>query len=123
MHILDDLSARGFVADVTDRDALKQALSAGPVTFYAGYDPTSPSLHVGNLVVITLQARLQRAGHKAAEKPDCDRTGGGMAVQVPQPRVQQGAGEGPEPAVLAHAVVAGEEFSESSAHGRLSGGF
>lgn len=64
MHILDDLAARGLVADVTDRDALKQALSAGPVTFYAGYDPTSPSLHVGNLVVITLQARLQRAGHR-----------------------------------------------------------
>jgi tyrosyl-tRNA synthetase len=64
MHILDDLTARGFVADVTDRDGLKQLLSAGPVTFYAGYDPTSPSLHVGNLVVIALQARLQRAGHK-----------------------------------------------------------
>ena len=64
MHILDELAARVFVADVTDRDALKRALSAGPVTFYAGYDPTSPSLHVGNLVVIALQARLQRAGHR-----------------------------------------------------------
>jgi tyrosyl-tRNA synthetase len=64
MHILDELAARGLVADVTDRDTLAQLLSAGPVTFYAGYDPTSPSLHVGNLVVITLQARLQRAGHK-----------------------------------------------------------
>lgn len=64
MHILDNLTVRGFVADVTDRDALRQALSAGPVTFYAGYDPTSPSLHVGNLVVIALQAHLQRAGHK-----------------------------------------------------------
>jgi tyrosyl-tRNA synthetase len=64
MHILDELTARGFVADVTDRDSLKQLLSTGAVPFYAGYDPTSPSLHVGHLVVIALQARLQRAGHK-----------------------------------------------------------
>jgi tyrosyl-tRNA synthetase len=64
MHILDELEARGLVADVTDRDTLTRLLSASAVTFYAGYDPTSPSLHVGNLVVITLQARLQRAGHK-----------------------------------------------------------
>ncbi len=64
MHILDELAARGLVADVTDRDALKQLLSAGPVGFYAGYDPTQPSLHVGNLVPLIMQARLQRAGHK-----------------------------------------------------------
>jgi tyrosyl-tRNA synthetase len=64
MHILDELTARGLVADVTDRPALTSLLDAGPVTFYAGYDPTSPSLHVGNLVPVILQARLQRAGHK-----------------------------------------------------------
>jgi len=64
MHILDELAARGLVADVTDRDALKQALSSGPVSFYAGYDPTQPSLHVGNLVPLIMQARLQRAGHR-----------------------------------------------------------
>ena len=64
MHILDELAARGLVADVTDRDGLQKLLSAGPVTFYAGYDPTSPSLHVGNLVPVIMQARLQRAGHK-----------------------------------------------------------
>lgn len=64
MHILDELAARGLVADVTDRPGLTSLLDAGPVTFYAGYDPTSPSLHVGNLVPVILQARLQRAGHK-----------------------------------------------------------
>ncbi len=64
MHILDDLAARGLVADVTDRPGLKALLDSGPVTFYAGYDPTTPSLHVGNLVPVILQARLQRAGHK-----------------------------------------------------------
>ena len=64
MHILDELDARGLVADVTDRAGLAELLAKGPVTFYVGYDPTSPSLHVGNLVPIILQVRLQRAGHK-----------------------------------------------------------
>jgi tyrosyl-tRNA synthetase len=64
MHILDELAARGLVADVTDRDALMKLLSDERVTLYAGYDPTFPSLHVGNLVPVIMQARLQRAGHK-----------------------------------------------------------
>jgi tyrosyl-tRNA synthetase len=64
MHILDELAARGLVADVTDRDGLKKLLSAERVTFYVGYDPTFPSLHVGNLVPMVMQARLQRAGHR-----------------------------------------------------------
>ena len=64
MQILDELAARGLVADVTDRDALAKLLGDGPVTLYAGYDPTAPSLHVGNLVPVIMQARLQRAGHK-----------------------------------------------------------
>ena len=64
MHILDELAARGLTADVTDRDGLKKLLSDERVAFYVGYDPTSPSLHVGNLVPVIMQARLQRAGHK-----------------------------------------------------------
>jgi tyrosyl-tRNA synthetase len=64
MHILDELAARGLTADVTDRDGLKKLLSDERVAFYAGYDPTFSSLHVGNLVPIIMQARLQRAGHK-----------------------------------------------------------
>jgi len=64
MHILDELTVRGLVADVTDRAGLAALLDRGPVAFYAGYDPTTPSLHVGNLVPVILQARLQRAGHK-----------------------------------------------------------
>ena len=64
MHILDELEARGLLADVTDRAGLAELLDKGPVTFYVGYDPTSASLHVGNLVPVILQARLQRAGHK-----------------------------------------------------------
>jgi tyrosyl-tRNA synthetase len=64
MHILDELAARGLIADITDREGLKKLLSDERVTFYVGYDPTSPSLHVGNLVPMMMQARLQRAGHK-----------------------------------------------------------
>jgi tyrosyl-tRNA synthetase len=64
MHILDELAARGLIADITDREGLKKLLTDGRVTFYVGYDPTSPSLHVGNLVPMIMQARLQRAGHK-----------------------------------------------------------
>ncbi|HVY81980.1 MAG TPA: tyrosine--tRNA ligase [Steroidobacteraceae bacterium] len=64
MPILDELEARGLLADVTDRAGLGELLAKGPVTFYVGYDPTSSSLHVGNLVPVMLQVRLQRAGHK-----------------------------------------------------------
>ena len=64
MHILDELDARGLVADVTDRAGLAALLSKERVTFYCGYDPTASSLHVGNLVPLVVQARLQRDGHK-----------------------------------------------------------
>ncbi len=65
MTLLDELSARGLVADVTDRHGLAQLLStSAPVSAYAGYDPTSPSLHVGNLVPTILLRRLQLAGHR-----------------------------------------------------------
>ncbi len=62
--ILDELDARGLIADVSQRDELAKLLAAGPITLYAGYDPTASSLHVGNLVPMILQARLQRAGHR-----------------------------------------------------------
>jgi tyrosyl-tRNA synthetase len=61
--LLDDLEWRGLVAHSTDLDALRAALSAGPVRFYVGFDPTAPSLHMGNLVQILTARRLQLAGH------------------------------------------------------------
>jgi len=61
---LELLRARGFVQDVTDEDALRAALAAGPVTFYVGFDPTAPSLHAGNLVGMMAMAWLQRTGHR-----------------------------------------------------------
>ena len=64
MLILDELDARGLLADVTDRDGLAALLASEIVTVYAGYDPTSPSLHIGNLIPTILLRRLQRAGHR-----------------------------------------------------------
>ncbi|KAA1372245.1 tyrosine--tRNA ligase [Aeromicrobium fastidiosum] len=63
-HVLDDLEARGLVAHSTDRDALRAELSAGPITYYVGFDPTAPSLHIGNLLQILTARRLQLAGHR-----------------------------------------------------------
>lgn len=62
--VLDILAARGFIQDVTDRQGLAEALAAGPVTFYYGADPTSSSLHIGNLIGIMAMAWLQGAGHR-----------------------------------------------------------
>ena len=61
--LLDDLEWRGLIAHSTDLDALREALSGGSVKFYVGFDPTAPSLHMGNLVQILTARRLQLAGH------------------------------------------------------------
>src|SRR3954464_5286593 len=61
--LLDDLEWRGLIAPPTDLAALRGALSAGSVRFYVGFDPTAPSLHMGNLVQILTARRLQQAGH------------------------------------------------------------
>ncbi len=62
-NILPELEARGLVADVSNRDELGAALAAGDVPHYAGHDPTATSLHVGHLIPIVIQRRLQLAGH------------------------------------------------------------
>jgi tyrosyl-tRNA synthetase len=62
--ILDDLAWRGLIAQSTDIDALRAAMAEGPITVYCGFDPTAPSLHVGNLVPLLALTRLQRAGHR-----------------------------------------------------------
>ena len=62
--ILAELQWRGLVAQTTDEDALREALTAGPITAYCGFDPTAPSLHFGNLVQLIVLRHLQRAGHR-----------------------------------------------------------
>jgi tyrosyl-tRNA synthetase len=61
--VLTELKWRGLVAHSTDEAALAQHLATGPVTFYVGFDPTAPSLHMGNLVQLMVARALQRAGH------------------------------------------------------------
>ncbi len=61
-HILDELQWRGLVALSTDEKELREALDS-PMTFYCGFDPTAPSLHLGNLVQLLTMRRLQLAGH------------------------------------------------------------
>ncbi len=63
-HVLDELEWRGLVAHSTDLDALRADLSSGPVSAYCGFDPTGPSLHIGNLLQILTLRRLQDAGHR-----------------------------------------------------------
>jgi tyrosyl-tRNA synthetase len=61
--ILPELDWRGLYADSTDRKALEARTAAGPITLYCGFDPTSDSLHVGNLVPLFTLRRFQQLGH------------------------------------------------------------
>ena len=63
--VLDELHWRGLVSQVTDEAALRIALSEGSVAYYVGFDPTAPSLHIGNLVQVLTARRLQDGGHRA----------------------------------------------------------
>jgi tyrosyl-tRNA synthetase len=62
--IIDELSWRGLLADTTDLDELREALTSGRVTYYAGFDPTASGLHIGNLALLLTMRRLQLAGHR-----------------------------------------------------------
>jgi tyrosyl-tRNA synthetase len=62
--ILDELTWRGLIAHSTDQDELRKALRLGTVTFYGGFDPTAPGLHIGNLVLLLTMRRVQLAGHR-----------------------------------------------------------
>src|SRR4051812_13993056 len=62
--VLDDLLWRDLIAHSTDLGALRDALAAGPITYYCGFDPTAPSLHHGHLVQLLTLRRLQLGGHR-----------------------------------------------------------
>lgn len=71
----DVLQARGFIHQCSDELGLRRALATGPMTLYAGFDPTASSLHVGHMVPVMAMAHLQRAGHRPIAV-----VGGGTAV-------------------------------------------
>ncbi len=62
--VWDELQYRGSVHVSTDPEALKELLDGDPITFYCGFDPTAPSLHLGNLTQLIIMRRLQLAGHR-----------------------------------------------------------
>ncbi len=62
-NIWQELKWRGLVHVSTDESELEQVLSGAPITYYCGFDPTAPSLHLGNLVQLLTMRRLQLAGH------------------------------------------------------------
>jgi tyrosyl-tRNA synthetase len=61
--VWDELQWRGLIHVSTDEKALSGALAGTPISFYCGFDPTAPSLHLGNLVQLLVMRRLQLAGH------------------------------------------------------------
>lgn len=63
-NVWDEIVWRGLVHVSTDEASLRDLLSGAPITYYCGFDPTAPSLHLGNLVQLLLLRRLQLAGHK-----------------------------------------------------------
>ena len=62
--LLADLQWRKSLAQTTDRGELEKFLNSGSRSLYIGFDPTAPSLHLGNLAVLTVLRRFQLAGHK-----------------------------------------------------------
>ncbi|TXK19872.1 tyrosine--tRNA ligase [Homoserinibacter sp. GY 40078] len=61
--VWEELNWRGLVHVSTDAAGLKELLAGDPIVFYCGFDPTAPSLHLGNLVQLIVMRRLQLAGH------------------------------------------------------------
>jgi tyrosyl-tRNA synthetase len=62
--VWDELQYRGLVQVSTDAGELKKLLAGPPIVFYCGFDPTAPSLHLGNLVQLLTMRRIQLAGHR-----------------------------------------------------------
>ncbi|GAA3890140.1 tyrosine--tRNA ligase [Leifsonia kafniensis] len=63
-NVWEEITWRGLVHVSTDATELRDLLAGEPITYYCGFDPTAPSLHLGNLVQLLLMRRLQLAGHR-----------------------------------------------------------
>ncbi len=74
-NVYDELKERGFIAQVSDENAVRKMLGERNVTFYVGFDSTARSLHAGSLVPIMAMVHLRRAGHRAIAL-----TGGGTTM-------------------------------------------
>ena len=63
-NVFETLKERGFIAQTTNEDKIRDLLENEKVTFYIGFDPTADSLHVGHLLQLIVMAHMQRAGHQ-----------------------------------------------------------
>ncbi|MCX7772170.1 MAG: tyrosine--tRNA ligase, partial [Clostridia bacterium] len=63
-NVFDILKERGFIAQTTNEEKIREMLGNEKVTFYIGFDPTADSLHVGHLLQLIVMAHMQRAGHR-----------------------------------------------------------
>ena len=64
MSVFDVLQERGFIAQVSHEEEIRELLEKEKVTFYIGFDPTADSLHVGHFIALMAMAHMQRAGHR-----------------------------------------------------------
>lgn len=64
MGVYEDLQERGLIAQVTDKEQIRDLVNNGKAVFYIGFDPTADSLHVGHFMALCLMKRLQMAGNK-----------------------------------------------------------
>jgi len=64
MGIYEELEARGLIAQVTDKEEIRELINNGKAIFYIGFDPTADSLHVGHFMTLVLMKRLQQAGNR-----------------------------------------------------------
>jgi len=64
MQIYEELVARGLIAQVTDKEEIRNLVNNGGARFYIGFDPTADSLHVGHFMALCLMKRLQLAGNR-----------------------------------------------------------
>ena len=64
MDILDELTKRGYIEQLTHEKELRDELNKGSVSFYIGIDPTANSMHIGHFVALMVASRLQKAGHR-----------------------------------------------------------
>ena len=63
MTLFEELKARGYFAQVTDEEKVREMLDNDSIKFYIGFDPTADSLHVGHFVSVMVMAHMQRHGH------------------------------------------------------------
>ena len=81
-NVFDVLKERGFIAQCTDEEGVRELLGKERVTFYIGFDPTADSLHVGHFLGLMAMSHMQRAGHR----PVCLVGGGTGTVGDPSGR-------------------------------------